>query len=706
MSATRWGVVFVSRLTRGSAGVRGAAPAPALVEQDHPVGAGVERPHHRRHAAAAGAAVDEDQRVCRRVAVLGPPHPLAVADVEHPLASGSAGLGSLTSGSTRRVGDGFQVHPDGEWRRRHRPAERRVPLCGACGSGPPGRRRGAPSRCRCATDRRPAPAPAAGAPGCARSPTGDRGPPPPRTGHRRGRRRRPCAAAARTGVPSSRAVRRRKERAGAAVPRPATGCRSTAPTRRNRYLLVRSAPPTPTLCAPVGRCGVTRRTPATASSPRPRGVGCSPRSRTTTARASRRAVDVDTGTANPGRRRLPRRSARGDRRPGPRAGRGPAVATVDRRGGPPSPTAWSGRLVSRIPETSRPSFFDGLSSMRRRAPRAGRAGRRRGGPPPRRAPPRSTAGRRPYPLSTEKHRPGAAFNDATLGTASVLLAAVWALRKDVPGARDARRPRRRHPPRRGRARADRHELADGLVPLPAHAPWGRCRTGRTASRASPPPGRWPAPSWAARTSSRRRARAPSTSSPWATRPTAASSSPLSIPPADPARVDPISYGWCHGPTGTSMLFLALDRAGVPRSRGSPTTSWYARGRHSVRTSGLPDRLRPGFWDNDGRCCGTAGVGDAFLDAYARAGDPADLAFAVRLGDALVERAVVTDDLRLLAVPGAPRREAATPPGRRLDAGRGRDRRVPVPARSGRRARSGRAAGPADGELVGASTQSR
>ena len=36
--------------------------------------------------------------------------------------------------------------------------------------------------------------------------------------------------------------------------------------------------------------------------------------------------------------------------------------------------------------------------------------------------------------------------------------------------------------------------------------------------------------------------------------------------------------------------------------------------------------------------------DAFLDAYARTGDDSDLAFAVRLGDALVERAVVTDDL--------------------------------------------------------------
>lgn len=91
-----------------------------------------------------------------------------------------------------------------------------------------------------------------------------------------------------------------------------------------------------------------------------------------------------------------------------------------------------------------------------------------------------------------------------------------------------------------------------------------------------------------------------------------------------------------------MLFLALHRAGVTEVGGRPTLNWYERCRHSVRTSGLPDRLRPGFWDNDGRCCGTAGVGDSFLDAWTRDGDDADLAFAVRLGDALVERACEAD----------------------------------------------------------------
>lgn len=72
------------------------------------------------------------------------------------------------------------------------------------------------------------------------------------------------------------------------------------------------------------------------------------------------------------------------------------------------------------------------------------------------------------------------------------------------------------------------------------------------------------------------------------------------------------------------------------SPASRPTDWHRRCLQSVRSSGLPDRIRPGFWDNDGRCCGTAGVGDAFLDAWQRGGTDDDLAFALRLADAVVD----------------------------------------------------------------------
>ena len=300
------------------------------------------------------------------------------------------------------------------------------------------------------------------------------------------------------------------------------------------------------------------------------------------------------------------------------------------------------RLQARIPEVSDVSFFDGLSSIvgaliALDAPGADEAVHRLlataetdGWPPA-------------YPLSPEKHRPGSRINDATLGTASVLLAAVWALRRDVPGAR---------------ALAERAVdilLAEGepertgtnwrmvssrflLLPVGQMPNWSHGLAGIAGSLAvaGTELGRPDLVEAARRGAEHLITLGDASDGGFVV--------PLSIPPADPAKVDPISYGWCHGPTGTSMLFLALDRAGVADVAGEPTMSWYARGRHSVRTSGLPDRLRPGFWDNDGRCCGTAGVADAFLDAYARTGDDSDLAFAVRLGDALVERAVVTNDL--------------------------------------------------------------
>lgn len=108
-------------------------------------------------------------------------------------------------------------------------------------------------------------------------------------------------------------------------------------------------------------------------------------------------------------------------------------------------------------------------------------------------------------------------------------------------------------------------------------------------------------------------------------------------------VDEVTYTWCHGPTGTSLLFTALEHAGVDEVAGETPAQWQRRCLHSIRTSGIPERLRPGFWDNDGRCCGTAGVGDVFLDAWQRLGIEDDLAFAQVLGDALVARAVVADD---------------------------------------------------------------
>ncbi|MER6287921.1 lanthionine synthetase LanC family protein [Streptomyces sviceus] len=79
--------------------------------------------------------------------------------------------------------------------------------------------------------------------------------------------------------------------------------------------------------------------------------------------------------------------------------------------------------------------------------------------------------------------------------------------------------------------------------------------------------------------------------------------PHSTPQFRPDLIEPVSYGWCHGPTGDAQMFRLLrDTHGDPAWAALGDRCW-----HTVTRSGLPRRLRPGFWDNNGRCCGTAGV---------------------------------------------------------------------------------------------------
>ena len=108
-------------------------------------------------------------------------------------------------------------------------------------------------------------------------------------------------------------------------------------------------------------------------------------------------------------------------------------------------------------------------------------------------------------------------------------------------------------------------------------------------------------------------------------------------------VEPVTYTWCHGPAGTSQLFAALAHAGVDQVAGHEVTRLREQCLKAILASGVPRRLRPGFWDNDGRCCGTAGVGDVLLDAAQDCADPDQasrlLEAARTMADALVERAI-------------------------------------------------------------------
>jgi len=250
-------------------------------------------------------------------------------------------------------------------------------------------------------------------------------------------------------------------------------------------------------------------------------------------------------------------------------------------------------------------------------------------------------GWQPSFLGPPQTAPGARVNDATLGTASVLIGALWAIRHGVTGA----------PELADRAAevlmAEAEELPTGLnwrmVPLRfalgeprRQMPnWSHGLAGVAGAVAAAGVVR-DRPDWV--DAARRGAEHLVTLGDSAD---GGFRVPHVIPGAED--LDTFTYSWCHGPTGTSLLFAALERAGVPEVAGRAPLDWERACLHSLRASGLPARRYPGFWDNDGRCCGTAGVGDVVLNAWQRHGEGRDLEFALVLGDALVERAVRDGD---------------------------------------------------------------
>lgn len=113
--------------------------------------------------------------------------------------------------------------------------------------------------------------------------------------------------------------------------------------------------------------------------------------------------------------------------------------------------------------------------------------------------------------------------------------------------------------------------------------------------------------------------------------------PHSDPQHKPELIERYSYGWCHGPAGDAQVFRLLGEiTGDPAWRALIGRCWY-----TVTTSGLPQQRRPGFWDNSGRCCGTAGVLALACDLHVEQG--VDLAFANTLVEDIAARATVDED---------------------------------------------------------------
>lgn len=113
--------------------------------------------------------------------------------------------------------------------------------------------------------------------------------------------------------------------------------------------------------------------------------------------------------------------------------------------------------------------------------------------------------------------------------------------------------------------------------------------------------------------------------------------PHSDPQHLPDLIERYSYGWCNGPAGDAQAFRLLGRVtGDPAWAELADRCW-----HTVTQSGLPRRIRPGFWDNNGRCCGTAGVLALACDRHVELAPGLD--FGGVLVDDLAARATVDDD---------------------------------------------------------------
>jgi Lanthionine synthetase C-like protein len=110
--------------------------------------------------------------------------------------------------------------------------------------------------------------------------------------------------------------------------------------------------------------------------------------------------------------------------------------------------------------------------------------------------------------------------------------------------------------------------------------------------------------------------------------------PHSDPQHRPGLIERYSYGWCNGPAGDAQVFRLLGQV-------TEDAAWAAiadRCWHTVTRCGLPHRIRPGFWDNNGRCCGTAGVLALACDRHAEQAE--GLEFADVLVADLAARATV------------------------------------------------------------------
>ena len=85
-------------------------------------------------------------------------------------------------------------------------------------------------------------------------------------------------------------------------------------------------------------------------------------------------------------------------------------------------------------------------------------------------------------------------------------------------------------------------------------------------------------------------------------------------------------GYCHGPVGTARLWYQLSKV----TGDKQWMEWVHKSARGIMKSGVPEQQTPGFWNNVGQCCGSAGVAEFFLHLHKLTGSKEYLAFSERM----------------------------------------------------------------------------
>ena len=108
---------------------------------------------------------------------------------------------------------------------------------------------------------------------------------------------------------------------------------------------------------------------------------------------------------------------------------------------------------------------------------------------------------------------------------------------------------------------------------------------------------------------------------------------------EPAGEDLFYLNWCHGPVGTSRLYYKLWEL-------TQNQQWLDKMQlpgGAMMHSGIPEEQTPGFWNNVGQCCGSAGLAEYYLNLHLTTGRMEYLDFARHATADLLARATPEGD---------------------------------------------------------------